>query len=69
MNFAGFENLVEKECDTCTKVCKVSPGHTGEVECQNCYITKLEYLQKEKEDNERKAKVLPITKRQAISGS
>lgn len=55
-----FNELIEVECATCTKDMKV-PNILGLIpECQNCYITRLESLEKEKNDGRKEAKVFKI---------
>lgn len=65
-----FDSLIEKECKTCTKICLVFPEHEGEVECENCYITKLELFEKRKRDlrEQKQAKIFGIRNRKVISG-
>lgn len=49
-----FDTLIRKECETCEKPCLVFPHHEGDVECENCYLTKLELEKTQKEEIERK---------------
>jgi len=48
-----FKDLVPTECDSCTRYMLVGSEWNFKPECQNCYITKLELLKKEEDEQDK----------------
>lgn len=47
-----FDELVDVKCITCSRPMKVIESFASKPECNNCYITKLEFLELEKKDED-----------------